>query len=217
MQCTEARFLSDVSKHEMQVLRDEGVYRHLRFKAPGTMMEHFDLVTWPGTLCYSGDMGTYVFERTTDMFSFFRTPKVEGVELYIKPGYWAEKAEGIDRFARCEEFDDEAFTRAVLKDLVEWLRANRDDTTKEERRELWESVVTDVIHTDSDAEGARKQIAAYDYGAFVNDVVGEFYFQDFSEHSLTRYTSHFLWCCYALVWGIRKYDAWKAEQVLAAA
>ena len=28
----------------------------------------FDIVTWPGYLCYSGDMGCFVFTRLPDMF-----------------------------------------------------------------------------------------------------------------------------------------------------
>ena len=53
----------------MIVLRDDGVYRHIRFKKPGTGCMHFDLVTWPGYLCYSGDMGCYVFCRLNARFS----------------------------------------------------------------------------------------------------------------------------------------------------
>ncbi len=71
-QCDEARFLKDVANHEMQIIRDDGVQRHLRFKKPGTMCYHFDLITWGGHLCYTGDMGTYVFTRVHDMFDFFR-------------------------------------------------------------------------------------------------------------------------------------------------
>ena len=29
---------------------------------------------------------------------------------------------------------------------------------------------------------------------------------DFFDGSMTRFTFHFLWCCYALAWGINKYD-----------
>lgn len=47
---TEARerFDVDVAEHKMTVLRDEGLYRHLRFQKPGTSCYYFDLVTWPG-------------------------------------------------------------------------------------------------------------------------------------------------------------------------
>ncbi|MFK5283374.1 hypothetical protein ACI3PL_27750, partial [Lacticaseibacillus paracasei] len=59
---------------------DNGVYRHLRFKAPDTGNQHFHLVTFPGRLVYCGDMGSYLFERTTDMFGFFRRPD-RGINL----------------------------------------------------------------------------------------------------------------------------------------
>jgi hypothetical protein len=32
----------------------------------------FDVVTWPGHLSISGDMGCFVFTRVDDMFTFFR-------------------------------------------------------------------------------------------------------------------------------------------------
>lgn len=72
-ECTEERFLKDVAKHEMTVIRDDGINRHLRFKNPNDSSYWFDLITWPGTLCIDGDCGTYVFKRTPDMFQFFRT------------------------------------------------------------------------------------------------------------------------------------------------
>ena len=58
---TEQEFLNDVRGHAMTILRDDGVHRHLRFKKPGSGTYWFDLITWPGTLCIDGDMGTYVF------------------------------------------------------------------------------------------------------------------------------------------------------------
>lgn len=65
-------FTRDIAKHEIEVIRDDGVDRHLRFRRPGTMSMHFDILTWPGYLCYTGDMGSYVFRRTEDMLEFFR-------------------------------------------------------------------------------------------------------------------------------------------------
>ena len=43
-QCTEERFLRDVANHEMTIIRDEGVNRHIRFKNPGgARMSHYQL------------------------------------------------------------------------------------------------------------------------------------------------------------------------------
>jgi hypothetical protein len=46
--CTEDKFLVDVKAHQMTILRDDGVYRHLRFAKPRTNNQRFDLVTTEG-------------------------------------------------------------------------------------------------------------------------------------------------------------------------
>jgi hypothetical protein len=220
-QCTEENFLKDVAEHQMITLHDDGVYRHIRFKKPGTSCMHFDLVTWPGYLAYSGDMGCYVFCRLTDMFEFFRTDreykKRDGKKLAINLSYWSEKLQAVDgnrHSAGATEFSEEKFNRAVVEYLVEWIRSNTHRTTKDERRELWDSVMADVIDADGDEGGYRKQAAAHDFNHSVNEEVRNFYFMDFLERDFTEYTHHFIWCCYALAWGIEQYDKQK-EQVAA--
>lgn len=212
--CPESRFLGDVSEHEMIIFQDDGVHRHIRFKKPGTGCMHFDLITWPGYLCYTGDMGTYVFSRLNDMFEFFRTDREymrlrEGQTLAINPGYWGEKLQAIERSGdegHFREFDEERFTRAVMEDLVEWIRGHVNETTREERRELWDAVISDVVMADGDTGGYRKQIAAYDFHYRVNGRL-TFSFQDFWERDFKQFTHGFIWCCYALAWGVAKYDA----------
>lgn len=213
-QPSEASFLKDVATHEMHVLMDNGIYRHIRFKRPGTGCYHFDLVTYPGHLVYSGDMGCYVFSRLDDMFEFFRTDREHrhmrnGETLAINLGYWSEKLQAVDgtrREASATEFDEEKFKRAALGDLIYWLRENRDKTTKDDRRELWDAVISEVVYADGDDGGYRKQVAAHDFNHYVNDDAGDFYFRDFWDHNVTRYTFRFVWCCYAIAWGVMKYD-----------
>ena len=217
--CSEERFLKDVAEHEMIIVRDDGLYRHIRFKKPGTGCMRFDLITWPGYLCYTGDMGTYVFSRLADMFEFFRADREhmrlrDGRTLAINPGYWGEKLQAVERSGdggSYREFSEEKFKRAVLEHLVGWIRYRRDHTTKEERRELWDAVMFDVIGADGDSGGYRQQVAAHDFHHRVNNRV-EFYFQDFWEINVMDYTHRFIWCCYALAWGITKYDEAKASQ-----
>jgi hypothetical protein len=217
---TEERFLADVAEHQMHVLMENGVYRHIRFKRPGTGCYHFDLITYPGHLVYSGDMGCYVFSRVDDMFEFFRTDPRDwnynrNGGLSINPGYWSEKLQAVDgtrSAASATEFDEDKFKRAVVEHLVMWIRENRDRTKKAERRDLWDSVMSDVIDADGDNGGLRKQIAAHDFSQHVNNRVGYFCFEDFWEHNLTRFTFRFIWCCYALAWGIRHYDASKLKE-----
>lgn len=204
----EETFLKDVSRHAMVVLQDDGVRRHLRFRNPLTGNMSFDLITWPGHLCYTGDMGCYVFQRQKDMFDFFRSDSEKyGQSLRINPDYWAEKVQGQDRHAGITKFSEGRFKEAVLGRLVDWLREHREDTTKEDRRELWSDVMREVIGADGDSGGYRKQLAAHDYNFKVNDQVRDFSFHDFGECNVEEYAAHFLWCCYAITWGIGQYEA----------
>jgi hypothetical protein len=66
------RFLSDVRDHKLMIIKDDPPYRHIRLSRPGSSTYLFELVTYPGYLCYSGDMGCYVWSRVADMFTFFR-------------------------------------------------------------------------------------------------------------------------------------------------
>jgi len=218
--CTEESFLKDVASHGIQILRDDGVNRHVRFSRPNTSCYRFDLITWPGKICYTGDMGTYVFSRIEDMFEFFRTDKNDfnynKNGLSINRGYWSEKLLAVDggrSGGKVQEFDEERFDKVIMERLVEWIREHRESTTKEERRELWEAVVSEVINADGDSDGMRKQIAGHDFHHTVNRR-HDFYFQDLWESSTERYTYHFTWCCYALAWGIQQYD--KQRELLAA-
>ena len=119
------RFLDDVKNHEIIIINNSDLHRHIRFKEPTTTNCYFDLITWPGHLCYTGDMGTYVFQRTTDMFAFFRQNYGRYHELKINPQYWAEKCisesrfgDGIKQYSR-DKFEDAVKTefRGYIKNV----------------------------------------------------------------------------------------------------
>lgn len=212
-ECTQERFLSDVARHEMTIQRDDGVYRHITFQRPGSSSYRFDLVTWPGHLAYSGDMGCYVFSRLEDMFEFFRTDRKHrdpAKGLAINLGYWSQKlisVSGNRHRAEVMEFCEKKFNRILIREyLIPWIRDTRYQTTGEERRELWDAVISEVIGAPSDDGGVRKQCAAHDFRHRVNeDLVFEFH--DLFEYNfITDYDFYFVWCCYALAWGVEKYD-----------
>lgn len=213
-QPSETSFLNDVKSHSLEVLRDDGVYRHLRFSKNGSSVMRFDIITYPGHLCYSGDMGSYVFTRLHDMLEFFRTDRVSAYihnprgdsELVINPSYWAEKLVSVDRSDGIEKFDEDRFNKIVMEYLLDWIRNHKDRCSKEERRSLWDAVIDEVLNADGDGGGYRKQVAAHDFRHFVNDDLSYFSFQDFWGRSVTSYSYRFMWCCYALAWGIKKYD-----------
>jgi hypothetical protein len=212
-----ARFQQDVAEHGITILRNDDVYRHIRFSRPGTSCYHFDLITWPGVLCYTGDMGTYVFSRTRDMFDFFRNDRAynqaRGRALTINLGYWSEKLLAVDggrNGGKAKEFDEDKFKRVINEYRVNWMRSAKEmgALDKEGRRELWESVDDEVMRQLEDG-GDRAQIAAYDF-SHTKSSNGQrdmhWSFQDLFEHDFTEYTHHFVWCCYALAWGIEQFD-----------
>lgn len=209
----EARFLRDIADHQMTILRDDGVNRHIRFRKPGTVCYGFDLVTWPGALCYTGDMGTYVFQRLEDMFEFFRTDRRGGNCLTINPQYWSEKLIATNCHGRsaggATEFDPGRFRQVINEYRVRWMReAKLKGCTKEERRDLWDAVDDEVLWVVDDGEHLAYN-AAYDFTHRCRDL--QFCFTDLFEHCFERYTVHFTWCCYALAWGIQQYDAAAAK------
>ena len=188
-ECTEARFLDDVSRHEMTVLGENGLFRHLRFRTDNSICMSFDLITWPGALCIDGDMGTDVLRRLPEMFQFFRTDRRQprsGQMLYINLGYWAEKVMAADKNGKIEEFDPELAKRR----LVEELKELRGVKSREERRDVYDAVVQCL---DDGEHEVRRALSDE--------------FPDSWEWRLTDYTYHFVWCCYAIAWGIQQYDA----------
>lgn len=221
----ETHFLSDVSSHQMEVIRDDGASRHIRFKTPGTVCYFFDLITWPGSLCITGDCGTYVFQRLTDMFEFFRTDRThrrDPSKLAINLQYWTEKLVAVDggrRGGNVKEFDPDAFTKVINEYRVQWMRDAKESGTldKENRRLLWESVDDQVLFNLEDG-GDRAQMAAYDFNY---DPSGgsrsreSWSFTDLFEHDFTEYTHSIVWNCYALAWGIEQYDLAKVAAAAA--
>lgn len=193
------QFNAEISRHTMQVIRDDGVHRHIRFQRPGTMCMHFDLITWPGYLCYTGDMGTFVFSRLTDMFEFFR---------HDKPNlpYWAEKLQATDRSDGFDEFSADRFRSEVLRWIEEYFNGGDDaDADADEKSELLAAVDDEVFG----ALEYRGEHAAF--GALCDFEHNGFRFTDW-ESQCREYSHRFKWCCHALVWSIKAYDRAKEPE-----
>lgn len=211
-ECTEERFLKDVSDHVMTIIRDDGVHRHLRFSKPGTYCMSFDIVTYPDHLVYSGDMGCYVFSRLMDMFEFFRVQRrdEEPTRLHINLGYWAEKLEATDRPDGHKEYSADRFRRYV---------EHRLEAFRQKFAEEYEADPDDTSKFDALKEAVDEHVLSYaDDGGFqAHQVLDQFehegrrWFTDTWEAHFDEYTFRFVWCCYALAWSIQQYDATKAK------
>ena len=181
------RFTKDVADHELSIERDDGLYRHLIFKAPGTNYMRFDLVTWPGYLAYTGDMGAFVFTRTRDMLEFFRR---EGRQIDYR--YWGEKCVAADGDGGVREYSEDR----ARADVLEWA----------------EELIADRELSQEDAEDLRRKARYFhDYEtrhSLTSSLMETGLCEEPWEHSFgIDFTYRFIWACEAMRWAIAKYDA----------
>lgn len=200
------RFIRDVSSHQLSVIRDEGLYRHLCFSRPNSRAYSFDIITWPGYLTITGDMGTWTFSRITDMFEFFTDGHFGARSSFqTNPSYWSEKFEAGNRRSQydspCFEFDDEQFQKGLRNWLANYI-AECDD---EHDREMAKDAVSDLCSQEFRNEWMATQAIHDAY--FPSDVCS----WDVAEHlsPLQKYCHSYIWICFAIVWGIERYQTKK--------
>ena len=197
--CSQEQFLKDVESHKMIVLKDDGINRHIRFKRPDSGAFWFDLITWPGALCIEGDMGTYVFRRLEDMFQFFRTDAkyAKEDELGINPGYWGEKLQAIATHGKYKEFSFDLVSKAVKTHFDSWVES--ENPTEKTKTKLWEAIEEYILSSENcEPHEIMEEIQNFDWNGFR--------FTDFWETRTEDFTFHYIWCCYAIAWGIKQYD-----------
>lgn len=202
-----ARFTKDIAEHTMEVLLDQGVHRHLKFRRPGTYCMGFDIVTWPGHLAVTGDMGDAVFARLHDMFEFFRaSPERTAIAggLYVNVGYWAEKCVAND--GEKQDFSNDLFRALVKERFDEYVTHTSDDA--EANAELWDELDSEVLA----AMNTHEAIAAMD--GFESVDSPDFKFVDAWEYAslIEDYTFHFIWRLFAIAHAVQAYDQMKSEQ-----
>ena len=192
------RFLRDVRNHQMTIEMDQGVHRSILFAKPGSSVCHFRLNTWPGHLAISGDMGSYVFARVSDMFTFFRDDSMTG---QINAQYWAEKAQAVDRNGGTRRFSLDKLASQVREHAAEW-----------------QVRLGDAEKIRCEVEGFAARGFSHEYEAF--EAIRDFEasdgneFTDF-ESDLKDWDFGYLWLCRAIVWGIKRYDLVKAGRTQA--
>ncbi len=190
--CAPEEFLRDVQRHAMTVKLDQGIYRHIRFAQPKNSNMWFEICTWPGVLTIHGDMGTWTFSRIEDMFTFFRDDK-----LRINADYWAEKLQhGIhDGRDGAKAWDNDLFRKQLLDQL------DSHDMEPEDRECVVQALRDEVLYLDSRHE---LMVAASEFWCVLPD--RKFTFDPCELPDGKEYAYHFIWCLYAIVWGIQQYD-----------
>lgn len=189
-------FLRDIEKHSIKIIKDDGLYRHIECSNNGGWNQKFEIVTWPGSLAYHGDMGSFMFSRVDDMFFFFRSPQHE-----INTSYWGEKCTAQSVFGNgIREFSVDQFRECVIDDIRESLELEENDVIPAEIMDE----VEDLLNAEDEYECVS---AMRDFSS------KNIRFDDFWEHTCTRKTWCFIWCLHAIVWAINQYDEWKSGSV----
>lgn len=214
--CDLERFRKDTATHEMEVLLDHGVYRHLRFRRPGTSAYGFDIVTWPGHLAISGDMGGSVFARLADMFEFFRASEKWHFEnpgkLPINVGYWSEKLVANDGDAK--RYSRELFEAALKQRFDEHFEdAELSGSDALVRDHLWARIESEAC-ADSVDQAIDWAERFEPEGVSLMDLPelhASLRFRDFWDLNLREYDFHLVWRLYAVAHAIRAYDQAKRK------
>lgn len=172
------RCVDDLKEHVITTVHHNGLYRHWRCCRPDTGSMGFSIVTWPGSICYTGDMGEYLFQRTEDMVAFMRRSAMSF-------SYAAEKCVAHD--GRLEEWREEVFLEEL--DAIE-ARIKEECEDEDEKPEWLEKVqaVRDAMNDDYPEHDAM--VALYESGLV----------DGCDMPSCKAYTFHFLWCLHAIKW-----------------
>ncbi len=153
------------------------------------------------------------------MHSFFRTDKNDfnynKNGLSINPGYWTEKMQSEKQYNQGKEFSENllmASIREHAKELCEDLGDEWEDLrdcTGEafESHEEFIQAYTDEI----DEHFTYKEIDEHRFCEAMDDfrsnISSNLNFEEWYEWAETHeYTFHYIWCLYAIAWGIEKFD-----------
>jgi hypothetical protein len=185
------------ANHQMTVLHEDGLYRHLRFEgtADSSLGRYpsypFELITWPYNLVVkAGWTFHFDIDATPDMFDLFRRTALTG---QINPGYWQEKVRaGRDEV---DGFSNESFEQQVKEHVVRAIREG------DAPRGIGAAVTRDIFEWGdiSHEAGARQELEDFRYEDWT--------FGDLSEWDFSDYKPGFLHCCHAIRHGIDLYDA----------
>lgn len=198
-----ARFARETATHEMTILHDDGLYRHLRFEGSSDIgHDWWSLTTWPHKLVVNGSVGTYVFSvvPTKDMFELIRQSSWGGPNF----DYWAEKV--VAAGESVVGFSSELFEQRVAEYLAKaepyWPGVTA----------AWESVVGGfwTNYDTSTEEGARHAMSEFTFRPEGTATADAFVFRGTGDWDLQAHDWRYMWSCHAAVEGIRRYDLHRA-------
>lgn len=204
------RFTSETSDHKMTVLRNDGVYRHLRFMNPRNSAYWFEIHTGPSFLLFRGDGDSYVFSNgDLDMFRSFRHSIFRDGSLHPDPGYWTQK---LSSGEQAEKWSPEVFEEDLEAQIVSLVEEEVLPPEHEERfrHELGEHLLYEDL---SSADLAVKAVDEFDFyfeepDRYKSGHRPDVEFDDPWEWitHCTEYQWWYLWALHGILHGIRQYD-----------
>lgn len=198
-----AFFQQGTKGHQLTVLHEDGLYRHLRFRTPGNDSSYgYDLITWPYNLTIrAGWTFTFSIDATEDMLDLFRRTSFPGE---INPSYWQEKVTaGRDQI---DTFSEELLKKEIEDTVQQWEQGSPVAGLREAVQEHFFGEWPEY-NLEYREEGNR---ALHDFSFTPKDAKSggcPYVFDDWSEWRLTEYSPGFLWSCHAIRHGVTLYDA----------
>lgn len=206
------RFYRDTQDHELEIVKDDGVHRHLRMRKPGDSSYWYEIVTWPGRLAFSGDGESFVFSRLEDMFEFFRSG-FYGDQIHINASYWAEKLTSDRESVHRYQMD---LFETALNEQVDQIAEDMAEDVAKRFREAVEDMLQSEDYSTMDAA-----IGMLDRFEFYSNKDDEYDYKKSADitfddpwewvHGCKDYEWWFLWALYGIVKAIHEYDKAKAE------
>jgi hypothetical protein len=175
------------AEHVVTVEHEHGLYRHYRCAKPGTGNYAFHVVTFPGRLIVSGDIGDMAWSRCPDMIEW-AAGAVESI------GYFAEKVWGsIPTEEWCEDTAREVIAEEYKNALedTQGLEADELAEATEKANEIKDELLRSLD------EGEHSFATAY--------YESDWYGGDFP--NVRDFTAEYLWCREAVCWFLRWYAA----------
>ncbi|MFE7510118.1 hypothetical protein ACFU8I_02655 [Streptomyces sp. NPDC057540] len=207
-----AFFNQGTTGHEMTVLHEDGLYRHLRFRTPGNGSSYgYDLITWPYNLTIrAGWTFTFSIDATEDMLELFRRTAFPGE---INPGYWQEKVTaGRDQI---ESFSEELLKKEIEDTVEQWEQGSSVEGLREAVQEHFFGEWPEYnLEYREEANRALRDFSFTPKNAKPGDY--PYAFDSWWEWRLTEYSPGFLWCCHAIRQGVSLYEASRATKAVAA-
>lgn len=162
------------------------MHRHLSCSNGGSWHQRFDVVSYPGHLVFSGDMGSFIFRRETDMFAWFHSATIE----WLSADYVGQKVQA----GQGKEFSPGVFREVVNTIRDDWAECGYDDQYPEEFAEAF------------DEDGYAHITFKEETHEFLRGLsVGPHEKTEWYEYDLDGYTFQFIWALRAMRWAISTY------------